>query len=107
MKNGQHLYILQMDKTGAFKIGRSKNPRARLKQLQTGCPHTIKLILIIQNQGHREKHIHQQLYRYRTRMYAGEWFYERGWGDLPDWLYEQIPEDMLEFVNSDWWDNPP
>jgi len=103
MKGGTHLYIAQMDKTGAFKVGRSKDPRARLKQLQTGCPHTIRLVLTAKNQGHLEKQVHQQMQQYRTRMYTGEWFHESGWGDLPDWLYEQIPEHVLEWVNTDWW----
>lgn len=105
--SNQDLYIAQMDKTGAFKIGRSKHPRARLKQLQTGCPHTIKLIAILKRQGHKEHQLHKHMERYRTRMYAGEWYHEKGWGELPNWVYNQIPEDALELVNAGWWEDAP
>lgn len=100
---GQHLYIMQMAKTGAFKIGRSNNPHKRLGQLQTGCPYTIRLILVLPNQGHREKEIHKGMMAYKTRVYRGEWFREEGWGSLPEWVYEQIPLDVLEAVNLEWW----
>ena len=42
--NNDDLYIIQSDKTGMIKIGRSKNPQKRLKQLQTGNPNKLKLI---------------------------------------------------------------
>ena len=39
------LYIIQCDKTGAFKVGISTNVERRIKNLKTGCPYEIKLIL--------------------------------------------------------------
>ena len=103
MSWGQHLYLFQMGGTGAFKIGRSGNPENRRVQLQTGCPHSIRLILVVPGQGWRERSVHQHMKRHKTRSYSGEWFHEVGWGDLPHWLAEQIPVEMLEMVNSDWW----
>ena len=44
-----HLYIIQSSNKGNFKIGRSKNPSKRLKQLQTGSPYKLKLVLVLEN----------------------------------------------------------
>lgn len=41
--NTEYVYIIQSE-LGLYKIGRSKNPAKRLKQLQTASP--IKLFLI-------------------------------------------------------------
>ena len=42
--NNDDLYIIQSDVSGNIKIGRSKDPQKRLKQLQTGNPNKLKLI---------------------------------------------------------------
>ena len=49
------LYIIQSDFTGMIKIGRSKDPNKRLKQLQTGNPNKLKLIASFKDMGWREK----------------------------------------------------
>jgi hypothetical protein len=100
---GRSLYIMQMGGTGAFKIGRSGDPENRRKQLQTGCPHSIRLLLVIPDMGHREREVHRRMARHKTRSYSGEWFHESGWGDLPFWIANQISEHVLEMVNSEWW----
>ena len=100
---GASLYIMQMGGTGAFKIGRSGDPKRRRVELQTGCPHSIRIILVVEDQGWKEKSIHRQMKRHKTRSYSGEWFHEAGWGDLPDWLVELISVEILDMVNSDWW----
>ena len=53
--NNDDLYIIQSDVTGMIKIGRSKNPQKRLKQLQTGNPNKLKLIAEFKEQGWKEK----------------------------------------------------
>jgi hypothetical protein len=103
MSWGQHLYLMQIGGTGAIKIGRSGNPARRRIQLQTGCPHSIRILLVVEDQGWREKALHQTMKRHKTRSLSGEWFHEAGWGDLPDWLVEQISVETLEMVCSDWW----
>ena len=94
-----HLYIIQSDKTGDIKIGRSKNPKQRLKQLQTGSPHKLKLLLIVENRGDLEKNLHQRLRQYRNRR-NGEWFDFDCTGMLPDWLSEMIDWDIANV----WWE---
>ena len=95
----QHLYIIQSDKTGSLKIGRSKDPVSRLKQLQTGSPHSLKLILIAENKGHLEKKLHKDLKRFKNRR-KGEWFDFECAGSLPDWISEMIDWDIANV----WWD---
>lgn len=92
------LYIIQSDNTGMIKIGRSKDPLKRLKQLQTGNPNKLKLIAYFDNMGWREKELHEQLSRYRLE---GEWFSYECIGDMPINLYE-----LIEFGSFDeWWNN--
>ena len=50
MKN-DHLYFIQSDITGMIKIGRSKDPVKRLKQLQTGNANKLKLIASFKGLG--------------------------------------------------------
>jgi hypothetical protein len=95
-----HLYIIQSDVTGAFKVGRSKNPKRRLSQLQTGSPYQLKLVCILENRGYQEKLLHQQLDSSGRRC-KGEWFDFDLIGYLPDDIVEILD---LETVNT-WWEN--
>lgn len=96
------MYIIQSHTTGAFKVGRSSDPERRLRELQTGSPYKLKLILVLRDEGHREKALHDRLSGYRSQgTYQGEWFVEPGLVSLPDDVYEQLD---LEVVNS-WWES--
>ena len=92
------LYIIQSDVTGMIKVGRSKNPLKRLKQLQTGNPNKLKLIASFKGEGWKEKSIHERLDRYRLE---GEWFSYDCVGSIPDRMYEQITFGSFD----DWWHN--
>jgi len=104
MKGGTHLYILQMDRTGAIKVGRSDDVERRLKQLQTSCPYSLITLLVAPLQGHRERDVHHRMHSYRTASFHGEWFRESALAELPEDLYELLD---IEFVNSDWWRKAP
>lgn len=95
------LYIIQCDKTGAFKIGISMNVQKRLKTLKTGCPYEIRLILHLEGRADLEKKLHKMLKKYRTSKGNQEWFSFDGMASLPDDIYEQFD---LEVVNT-WWEN--
>jgi hypothetical protein len=92
------LYIIQAKTTGAIKIGRSKQVEYRIKQLQTGCPYRLRLLVHLPGQGNIERSLHYRLLSHRIRQADGEWFYERCIYDLPDWIYEK-----LDLENADWW----
>ena len=93
------LYIVQCDKTGAFKIGSSSNVEHRVKILKTGCPYDLKLILTIDRGGHLEKKFHKMLKKFRTSKGNLEWFSFDGLHYLPDEIYELLD---LDIVNV-WW----
>jgi len=59
------------------KIGYSKNPEVRLKQLQTGCPIKLKLQYIMSGSFETEKALHIYYEKYRV-PHSKEWFYFRG-----------------------------
>ena len=92
------LYIIQSDNFGAIKIGRSKDPQKRLKELQTGNPNKLKLIATFKDKGWLEKILHEKLAKYRLN---GEWFSYECVGSIPVELYEQITFGAFD----DWWIN--
>lgn len=95
------LYIIQMGVTGAFKVGRSKDVERRKRQLQTGCPYPLRVILAAEGLAHREKGIHRTLASFRTRYGKGEWFREEGIGSIPVDIWGLVSEKVLE--DPDWW----
>jgi len=100
VQGGLHLYVIQSATTGAIKIGRSSDPERRLRDLQTGSPFRLKIILVIEGGGWRESELHQRLRRYRSQgTYKGEWFIEPALGELPNDIYERLD---LDDVNT-WW----
>jgi len=96
---GEHLYIVQSDKTGAIKIGRSGRVDARVRELQTGSPYRLKLLVTVPERGDLEKELHEWLAPFRIRRYDGEWFSYESLGSLPTWLYEMMPLEEMH----DWW----
>jgi len=91
-----HLYLIQSDKTGMIKIGRSKNPQRRLKTLQTGNPNQLRLIYVYEGKGYLESSVHEELDRWRRK---GEWFDYQCVGSIPLYLYDELPFGVLD----DWW----
>ena len=74
-----YVYIIS-DEQGYIKVGISKNPRKRLKQLQTGNMNILKLIFTEEfecNRNHLlkiEKLIHREISHISKHM-KGEWFF--------------------------------
>lgn len=96
MKRKDNLYIIQSDLTGMIKIGRSKDPQKRLKQLQTGNPNKLKLIASFEGEGWKEKILHERLDSFRLE---GEWFDYNCIGSIPVDIYEKIEWGSFD----DWW----
>lgn len=74
-----YLYIIGNDK-GYIKVGVSKNPERRVKQLQTGNEHKLTLLFTEEFECdrkhllHIEKAVHKALRGMSTKC-NGEWFY--------------------------------
>ena len=98
MKVKDNLYIIQSDLTGMIKIGRSKDPAKRLKQLQTGNPNKLKLIACFEGEGWKEKILHERLEKFRLQ---GEWFSYSCVGSIPDNIYEKIKWGSFD----NWWES--
>ncbi len=67
------IYLIQNLQTLDIKIGISKNPEKRVRQLQTGSSEKLLLLKIfdITNDRQIEKRLHKMLWQNRQR---GEWF---------------------------------
>lgn len=69
----KHVYLIQSLEEGYYKIGISKNPKKRLKQLQTGNSSELKLIYSYPSEyaNKIEKSLHGLLSHCKKE---GEWF---------------------------------
>lgn len=69
--SNSHLYFI---KSGVYiKIGKSINPKRRLRQLSTSSPEKPEIMLVIENKGHLEKTFHKIFKDHRIR-HNSEWF---------------------------------
>lgn len=65
------VYFIQGENGGAIKIGYSKNPEERLKQLQTGYPDILKILCLIPATNKTEGFYHK---KYEDLKLNGEWY---------------------------------
>lgn len=63
------IYFIQDTKSRAIKIGTSRNPAARLKELQTAHAHALVLLAVMDGGVTEERKLHQRFVRLH-----GEWF---------------------------------
>lgn len=71
MSNKNKIYFIQDLKTGLVKIGKSNNPKLRLKTLQTGSSSELKLLKTIPGGIYLEQILHKYFNHIRKK---GEWF---------------------------------
>ena len=65
------IYFAQCDGTLLVKIGSATDPHARLRSLQTGSPHELKMARVIDGDARGERWLHD---RYAGLRVRGEWF---------------------------------
>jgi len=92
----EDLYIMQAHGSGAIKIGRTNDVGRRLSELQTSNPAEIRILIVLEGQGNRERSLHRRLVDHRLR---GEWFSYEGLAELPDDIYELMDIEMMD----SWW----
>lgn len=66
-----YVYFIQGECGGAIKIGYSVSPEKRLKELQTGYPDTLIVILMVPGDESTERALHRKFDASRLK---GEWF---------------------------------
>ena len=72
MESGTNIYFIGNVEAGSVKIGKSNNPKKRLKELQTGNSHKLVLYSVIENVDEEyENSLHHILDHIRQE---GEWF---------------------------------
>lgn len=88
-KTTGYVYFVGIGKpyTTHVKIGfTSKNPFARMKDLQTGCPFVMEMLGYILGNMEHESELHRVLAEYRQ---TGEWF------EYSDYVRQIINSEML------------
>ena len=69
----KYIYLIQSLEDGYYKIGVSKHPKKRVKQLQTGNSSELKLVEVYQSEhAHKVERSLQRRYSYLKK--EGEWF---------------------------------
>jgi len=87
-----YIYFFQGQCGGAIKIGYSVDPQKRLKELQTGYPDTLKVLLMIPGSENTERALHKHFEASRLK---GEWF-------RPDpYVIEKIKELKAKYGQID------
>lgn len=67
------LYLIADTDTNSLKIGRSKNPKNRIKQIQGSSVNSLVLLYSIEHKGCLERELHKEFSQYRI---SKEWFYD-------------------------------
>lgn len=83
MKRG-YCYLIAEQRTSRYKIGKSKAPTHRLRQLQTGNPNRLALVCAIAtpNMDATENELHTRYSHKKTHIDGkGEWFL-LSWDDI-------------------------
>jgi len=65
------LYLIHDTIWNSLKIGRSKNPKARLKQLQIATCNKLELLHVVKHNGHLESALHE---KFNDLKINSEWF---------------------------------
>lgn len=82
-----YVYFVEAKNLGLVKIGFSKDPSKRLKDLQTGSPDELEGLFTFPGTKQKEKELHRKLHRFRVR---GEWFKLDDIGSIYNTLYEEM-----------------
>jgi len=81
-----YVYIIGNLDAEICKIGFSKNPKERIRSIQTGCPYVLKIILLFEAEKYTETRLHHKYSKYKL---SGEWFSIEG--KLKESIYKNIP----------------
>ena len=89
LKEGKgYIYFIQGEFGGTINIGYSKNPKRRLKELQTGRPETLKILYIMECTENKKESIYEL---FKPSRLKGEWF-------MPDdYLIKEMKKISEEF----------
>ena len=80
------------------KIGYATRPLKRIANLQTGCPHTIRLATAKRGWRYLE-HLHHLRFSYLSTRETGEWFHLRG--ELKEYIEHLLSGGPLYGMDND------
>ena len=86
------MVYLATDASGMYKIGTSRDPARRIREMRTGNP-TVELIAYGTGTSTEEKFLHEM---YAKQNIEGEWF------SLSDEDMLQLASDIEEGITLDW-----
>lgn len=85
-----YVYVIGNLNAKICKIGFSTKPKERIKSIQTGCPHVLKIILLFEAEKYTETKLHHKYAKYKL---SGEWFLIDGL--LKESIYKHIEKQPM------------
>lgn len=70
-----YVYLIKNNTTGNFKIGHSKDPEKRLKQLSTGSDAKLSLVHSLKCEKYKPYQVEKRIHRmFMLEKLKGEWY---------------------------------
>lgn len=91
------VYVIRGRFHPAIKIGKAKDPLARMAGLQTGNPDPLSLLYVIPGYGEEERSLHHRL---RHEQVAGEWFDGPRTQEFIAWMAEFSAECIRQYESD-------
>lgn len=101
-----YVYLIGCKSLGAIKIGYSKHPHKRLKELQTASPYLLEMLGLIEGTFKTESHIQR---RFKEHHMDREWFYDKE--EIREYFKGNVPKrihiwkvclSIMKFVWKAW-----
>ena len=69
------IYILDYRKDSPLKMGKTTRPvKKRIKELQTGCPHDLRVVATFRANRYFERQLHKTFARCKYKSGGQEWY---------------------------------
>lgn len=101
-KSESYVYFIEGIGLQRIKIGKARDPKQRLKQMQTSSPVPLRLLGTVAGTTHLEKRLHKEFASLRTE---GEWF--RATKELRDYIAEVTHDATWPTEHDDLRDEKP
>lgn len=98
------VYVIQGSTGTPIKVGIARDPRSRLRGLQTGNPRLLRLLYVIPGGAAMERALHRQLASCRL---IGEWFDGEPVADFLQWMHDYCEQGIERFFADGELPEPP
>lgn len=96
-KDASFVYVIQGEIATPIKVGTAKDPRKRLKELQTGNPQRLNLLYVVPGNRQLENSFHQRL---KAARVTGEWFGGEEAKTFLEWIHAYSLDALSTYART-------